>query len=958
MPTISPQEFVARWRDAGFGERQGAQSFFNDLCGLVGHATPAAYGDPEAFTFEKAVPGGFADAYYEEHFGWEFKGQDAQLDGAFDQLLRYQVHLKTPPLLIVSSFQTVRIQTNFPGMETARYDVGIGEFEEPARLELLRDVFFAPHRFRERLRSVDAVTRGTAAVFQSIVVDMERASSVTPHQNSKDNVTPHPDAGPERLARYLNQLVFCLYAEDAGLLPDGLFTRIVAQHYRSPATFDRAIRSLFAQMATGGFSGADEIAHFNGDLFNVVDTVELSATALQRLGEACERNWRDIEPSIFGTLFERALDASKRAQTGAHYTGADDIELVVEPVVMTPLRREWETARAEIESSEAGFSGFTDFQDYVADASITQSGQSVNPVNPDSDNSPARARLEAFRERLASVRVLDPACGSGNFLYIALRSLLDLEKEVIDYAAARGWLGLTPRVQPDQMLGLEINHYAAELARTALWIGYIQWHQANGFPYTQRPILTPLDTIRQTDAILDLSDPDNPAEPEWPAAEFIVGNPPFLGSQLIRGNLPESHTDALFQLYGDRIPNYSDYCCYWFEKARQMVNDGNAQRVGLLATQGIRGGANRRVLERIKKTGDIFMAYSDRPWLLEGAIVHVSIVCFDDGSEFHKELDDQVVIDVNANLTAGVDLTKAIRLPENADRSFIGDMKKGKFEISGETAVTMLNAVGNPNGRPNSDVVRPWVNALDITRRPRGMWIIDFDMHGSEYEAAQYEMPFEYVKEHVKPFRDKVRNPLERRRWWVHGRTAPDFRQAVKCLDKYIATPRVAKHRVFVYLESQIIPDGAIVAIASNSDYDLGILHSRAHELWARSTGTQLREAESGFRYSHTATFETFPFPRPTEEQREAIGAAAAELNRLREGWLNPPDLISRGVSAAELRRRTLTNLYNQRPTWLDNVHARLDAAVSDAYGWPPHLADGEILERLLALNLERAREE
>ena len=935
MPTISPPEFVARWRDAGFGERQEAQSFFNDLCGLVGHATPAAFGDPEAFTFEKAVPGGFADAYYEEHFGWEFKGQDAQLDGAFDQLLRYQVHLKTPPLLIVSSFQTIRIQTNFPGMETARYDVGIGEFEEPARLELLRDVFFAPHRFRERLRSVDAVTRETAAVFQSIVVDMERH-----------------DVDPERLARYLNQLVFCLYAEDAGLLPEGLFTRIVAQHYRNPATFDRAIRSLFAQMATGGFSGADEIAHFNGDLFNAVDTVELSATALQRLGEACERNWRDIEPSIFGTLFERALDASKRAQTGAHYTGADDIELVVEPVVMTPLRREWETARREIESSEAGFSGF---EGWTGSGDLppldgSNPDNPPNPANPDSDNSPARQRLESFRQRLASVTVLDPACGSGNFLYIALRSLLDLEKEVIDYAAARGWLGLTPRVQPDQMLGLEINHYAAELARTALWIGYIQWHQANGFPYTQRPILTPLDTIRQTDAILDLSDPEHPAEPEWPAAEFIVGNPPFLGSQLIRGSLPEAHTDALFRLYGERIPNYSDYCCYWFEKARHMVENGSAMRVGLLATQGIRGGANRRVLERIKETGDIFAAHSDRPWMLDGAAVRVSIVCFDNGEQQGKELDGEDVTIINANLSAGVDLTQAVRLPENASRSFIGDMKKGKFEIDGATAAEMLDARGNPNGRPNSDVVRPWANALDITRRPREMWIVDFDMNISEYEAAQYEVPFEYVKEHVKPFRDGVRNPLERRRWWVHGRTAPDFRQAVEHLDKYIATPRVSKHRIFVFLPTYVLPDGAIVAIASDDDYDLGVLHSRFHEVWALHLGTQL---ESRPRYSHTATFETFPFPRPTEAQREAIGAAAAELNRLREGWLNPE-----GISAAELRRRTLTNLYNQRPTWLDNVHARLDAAVADAYGWPADLAEGEILERLLALNLERAGKE
>ena len=497
LPTMNPRDFVERWSNAGFGERQGAQPFFIDLCAVVGHPTPAAYGDPERFTFEKWVPGGFADAYFAEHFGWEFKGQDAQLDSAFDQLLRYQVHLKTPPLLIVSSFQTIRIQTNFPGMETARYDVSIEELEQPDRLDLVRDAFFAPHRFRERLRSVDAVTRETASLFQSIVEDMESRNE-----------------DPERLARYLNQLVFCLYSEDAGLLPNGLFSRIVTQHYRDPADFDQAIRGLFGAMGTGKFYGPDRVAHFNGDLFNTVDTVELSTVALQRLGEACKSNWRDIEPSIFGTLFERALDASKRAQTGAHYTGADDIRLVVEPVVMKPLRREWETVREEIDEHLEREEG---------DA--------------------AKTRLDGFRQRLASAKVLDPACGSGNFLYIALRSLLDFEKEVIDYAAAQRWLGLTPRVQPDQMLGLEINHYAAELARTALWIGYIQWHQANGFAYTQRPILTPLGTIRQTDAILDLTDPEHPVEPEWPAAEFIVGNPPFLGGKLLRQGLSDDYVD-------------------------------------------------------------------------------------------------------------------------------------------------------------------------------------------------------------------------------------------------------------------------------------------------------------------------------------------------------------------------------------------------------------------------------
>ncbi len=902
LPTMTAREFVERWSNAGFGERQGAQPFFIDLCAVIGHPTPAAYGHPEAFTFEKSVPGGFADAYFEEHFGWEFKGQDAQLDGAFDQLLRYQVHLKTPPLLIVSSFDTIRIQTNFPGMETARYDVGITDLEQPERLDLMRDAFYAPGRFRERLRSVDAVTRETASLFQSIVVDMEARNE-----------------DPERLARYLNQLVFCLYSEDAGMLPDGLFSRIVAQHYRDPATFDAAIRSLFTLMATGGHAGADQIAHFNGDLFNTVDTVELSTVALQRLGEACKSNWRDIEPSIFGTLFERALDASKRAQTGAHYTGADDIELVVDPVVMTPLRREWETAR-----------------------------QDVNDLLDQDDAAAARARLDAFRERLASVQVLDPACGSGNFLYIALRSLLDFEKEVIDYAAAQGWLGLTPRVQPDQMLGLEINHYAAELARTALWIGYIQWHQANGFTYTQRPILTPLDTIRQTDAILDLSDPDNPAEPEWPAAEFIVGNPPFLGGKLLRTGLSDEYVDPLFKQYDGKVPAEADLVCYWFDKAQRAIAAGKVKRAGLLATQGIRGGANRRVLQRIKETGDIFMALSDHPWVLEGAAVHISIVGFDDGTETARELDSQSVPAINANLTVGVDLTAAKKLTTNLNVAFQGPVKVGAFDISAGLAKEMLDSP-NPHGKSNADVMTPWINGKDITGRPRGMWIIDFGDLSRE-QAALYAAPFEYVNTHIRPSREANRDHQRRTNWWRLGRSGEDLRAAVEPLSRFIITPRVSKHRVFVWTTPATLPDSAVVAIARDDDYTFGVLHSRFHELWARGMGTQLREVESGFRYTPTTCFETFPFPEPTDEQREAIAAATAELNELREGWLNPL-----GVSAAEMRKRTLTNLYNKRETWLDDTHARLDAAVAVAYGWPADMADGEILERLLELNLERA---
>ena len=893
---MTPAEFIAKWKDTAFGERQAAQSFFNDICALVDHPTPVEYGNPEAYTFEKWVPGGFADAYLEEHFGWEFKGDDADLDVALNQLLRYQVYLKTPPLLIVSSFKTIRIRTNFPGMATELHEIPISRLAERENLNKLRYAFHAPVEFRPD-RSVDTVTRETTQLFHSIVEDMELYNE-----------------DPEKLARYLNQMVFCLYADAAGLLPDNLFTGIVRQYYRNPPEFAEVIRDLFERMADGGRFGAVEIPHFNGNLFDHTEAVELSTVSLQRLVEAAGKNWQDIEPSIFGTLFERALDASKRSQLGAHYTSAEDIMLVVEPVVIAPLRREWETARREVDN-----------------------------LISEEDRDGAEVRLERFRRRLFEVTVLDPACGSGNFLYLALRSLLDLEKEVIDFAAARNLSDSKPRVKPDQMLGLEVNPYAAAIARTALWIGYIQWHKANGFDYNDRPILTPLHTIHQTDAILDLSDPANPKEPEWPAAEFIIGNPPFLGGKLLRSQLGDEYVNTLFKEYDGRVPAEADLVCYWFEKGRATLEGKRARRVGLLATQGIRGGANRRVLQRIKETGDIFLARSDHPWVLNGAAVHISIVGFDDGLEINRELDGSPVESINANLTVGADLTGAVRLKANIGIAFMGDTKGGPFDIPGSMAQEMLNSP-NPHGKSNAEVARPWVNGRDITFRSRGMWIIDFGDMPLE-QAALYELPFEYVNMHVKPKRETSRSTISD--WWIHERSRPEMRQALASLERYIVTPRVSKHRLFVWMGKDVVTDSACIAIARDDDYTFGILHSRFHELWALAMGTQL---ESRPRYTPTTCFETFPFPEPTEGQREAIGEAARELNQLRENWLNPP-----GMSASDLKKRMLTNLYNSRPTWLDNVHKVLDAAVADAYGWPGDLGEQDILERLLGLNLERA---
>ena len=303
-------------------------------------------------------------------------------------------------------------------------------------------------------------------------------------------------------------------------------------------------------------------------------------------------------------------------------------------------------------------------------------------------------------------------------------------------------------------------------------------------------------------------------------------------------------------------------------------------------------------------------------------------------------------------MTSGADLTRAKRLPENAGISFVGDMKVGPFEITREVAEEMLRQP-NPNGRPNSDVIKRWMIGRDINQESRDMWIIDFGNDLSEGDAALYEAPFEYVRANVKPGRDNNRDARFRNYWWLHGRPRMEMRQALSGLPRYIATSLTSRHRIFAYIDEDVLPDTTIVAFARDDDYFFGILQSRIHLAWASGTGAQLEDRP---RYTPTTCFETFPFPEPTDEQRAAIATAAYELNRLRENWRRPTDLFGApALDEAQQRRRTLTNLYNQYPTWLANAHHTLDAAVAAAYAWPPDLPDSDILERLLALNLARA---
>lgn len=595
----------------------------------------------------------------------------------------------------------------------------------------------------------------------------------------------------------------------------------------------------------------------------------------------------------------------------------------------------------------------------------------------------AQALFLGHLERLKNFRVLDPACGSGNFLYLSLRALKDLEHRAnLDAEALGLQRQLTIETSPANVLGIEINAYAAELARVTVWVGEIQWMLKNGYDFRRNPILAPLDHIEHRDALLN----DDGSEAAWPQADVIVGNPPFLGDKMMRGELGGDYVERLRKRYEGRVPGGADLVTYWFEKGRAQIEAGLCERAGLVATNSIRGGANRKVLDRIARTTRIFEAWSDEAWVNEGAAVRVSLLAFGRGSgvDGSTRLDGVEVAAIHADLTtgAGLNLTEARPLAENARAAFQGITKGGTFDVPGEQARQWLN-LPNPNGRPNADVVRPWRNGMDVTQRPADKWIVDFAEY-SQPAAMLFETPFVHVLTLVKPERDNNVEKSTREKYWLFKRSAADMKREVARLPRFIATPEVAKHRVFVWLPAAVVADKNLVVVARPDDATFGILQSRFHALWALRMGTSLEDRP---RYTSTTTFETFPFPEhltprdtaqaaPTGPLAERIAQAARRLNALRENWLNPAEWVdwvitpeeekagfpkrpvARPGHESDLKKRTLTNLYNTRPAWLALAHQELDRAVAAAYGWSdytPEMPDEEILRRLLALNLKRS---
>ena len=952
---MTPSEFIAKWRASELKERSAAQEHFIDLCRLLDEPTPAE-ADPigDSYSFERGVRkdsggAGWADVWKRHCFAWEYKGKHANLDAAFNQLRQYALALENPPLLIVSDMARFRIRTNWTNSVSKTHEFGLEDLVQASVRDQLKWAMSDPERLRPG-ESRQALTARAASAFAELAQSLR-------------------DRGEDALAvaHFVNRLVFCMFAEDVGLLPNGMFTRMLEQSRRRPDRFAGMARALFQAMSTGGLVGFEEVAWFNGGLFDDGTALALDRTDIETTLKAASLDWAEVDPSILGTLFERGLDPDKRSQLGAHYTDRDKIMRIVDPVIVRPLLAEWEATKADMV------------------AGLEHEDAAPSPAARRRRRRRVEDTLRAFLERLRQFAVLDPACGSGNFLYLALYALKDLEHRVQIEAEALGLRRSFPAVGPANVMGIEINPYAAELARVSVWIGEIQWMRRNGFRGDAQPILKPLDTIDCRDAIVT----DDGQEPEWPSVDVVIGNPPFLGGKRLIAGLGEDYVTRMFTAYRRRVPAEADLVTYWFVRAGEHIERGSASRVGLVATNSIRGGANRRALQTATDGRPIFDAWSDEPWVIDGAAVRVSLICFAGGSDDHTPeptLDGQRVEEIHTDLTAkrdgqGIDLTSARRLPENAGVAYMGDTKGGSFNVPGELARDWLRLPANPNGRPNADVLKPWANGMDITRRPADKWIVDFGWTMTEAEAALYEEPFGHAREHVLPKRQENRRESYRTYWWRHVEPRQGMWRALDGLRRFIATPTVAKHRLFVWLDANVCPDHQLIVIARDDDTTFGILHSRFHETWSLRLGTWQGKGNDP-RYTPTTTFETFPFPEGlspnvlaadyAEDPRAvAIGQAARRLVELRDRWLNPAEWVAwteepvpgrypkRPVprddqATKELKARTLTRLYNSRPQWLSNAHAALDAAVAAAYGWDEDIGEDDALAELLALNSTR----
>ena len=853
---------------------------------------------------------------------------NASLNKAFAQARRYACHLPgfAPPFLVVCDVgHYFEARSDFSGSGRL-YEAGtsrrfsIGELTDLRTASYLRRLLtdplsLDPARYQQRI-SVE------------VAADLARISAALEESGEPAGV----------VARFLMRCLFAMFAEDTELLRAKSFSTLLSTFQGQPDVLSGMLDNIFSVMDRGGLDSLfGRVPQFNGGLFAGSCSVRLNAAAAEALVTAASRDWSEVEPSIFGTLVEQALDPAERHGLGAHFTPRAYIERLVRPTVIEPLRDDWLKVRAVV-------------WEVLGDGEPTAraKGRAIDI-------------LQAFHAKLCQVRVLDPACGTGNFLYVTYDLLKDLEAEVLRAMAdlgqrQEGLAGLQgATVSPAQLLGVERNPRAREIADLVLWIGHLQrTRRDRGSAAIGEPILRTLNNIEGRDAVLRYDGVPVPRRDEtgavvtvwdmgskkktdavtgrkvpdaaqrvtvvdypgavaaiWPEADFIVSNPPFIGNKVMREALGDGYAEALRAAW-PAVPAGVDLVMYWWEKAATLCRAGSVRRFGFITTNSITQVSNRAVLEPHMAAGlRLLFAVPDHPWVMDapnlqtvtrrgkkgekiGKAANVRIAMSVAGMEgpaprivrvmreswsAERELpeivtEETVVSLIHSDLSGGANVAAAVPLKANQGVCFQGMNLVGKgFRLEAEEVVAMGYDLNNL-----PDVIRRHENARDITQGGDPRYVID--LYGLKAEEARERYPrlYQRLLDTVKPERDQNKRASRRDRWWLFGEMVPALRRAWAGLSFVIVTPETAKHRFFVKRALPYVPDHKLYALCLPEAWQWGALSSRFHAYYALAAGGRMGVGNDPI-WNNTLCFLTFPFPDPTPDQRAQIGALAEQLD-------------------------------------------------------------------------------
>lgn len=1008
------EAFIQRWQNAGGTERANYQMFFAELCDALGVERPNPQGGEVAYGFDRSItiytPGGktttgYIDFYKENHFVIEAKqGSDRSgkgtakrgtqsylkaMEAAFVQAIAYarNVSSKPPFVLTCDIGDHFELWTGFSGDYGgygARREIALIDLKKPEIFAEFVDIFTNPQA-RNPEKIAAKVTREVAADLAELARSLEVGEEA------------------QEVAQFLMRCIFTMFAEDVELLKEHLFTEALESRWLlNPKVFKPEVERLWKAMNLGEpFGFGDRLLRFNGGLFAEARAFELSRSQLEVLLKAAKRDWRNVEPAIFGTLLERALSPKERSQLGAHYTPRSYVERLVRPVVLEPLRDRWEIVQAQV-------------------------NQILGEEPTKKQIKDAQELLEAFLTELRLVKVLDPACGSGNFLYVTLDLMKQLESEVFqrlaDVVGADQLRFDIEQVNPSQFLGIEINPRAAAIADLVIWIGYLQWHfRRFGDVPPLEPVLREYQNIECRDAVLDWDErvpdldkdgkvrtrwggrmikspvtgeeiPDatdqitiwkyvNARQAKWHEADYIVSNPPFIGNARMREMLGDGYTETLRKAYKE-VPDTVDFVMYWWHKAAELVRNRKVHRFGFITTNTIRQSWQRKVIDFHLNQSDsirLLFAIADHPWVDNGAAVRIAmtaaqqneqagtqisqlgIVVADEAGEIPEDRAERVKVSwrtvhqIFSDLQSGADIANTSKLRSNQNISSRGvQLIGGGFCVTQEELKYL-----------EAEVIYPYLNGRDIQQNSRGAFVIDLFGLSEKQVAQQYPKVYQWIYERVKPEREQNNRKSYRDNWWLFGEPRANLRPALKGLKKYIVTVETAKYRVFTFLESNVVPDNMLIAIALDDEYFLGVLSSRIHIDWALVAGGDL--GGNTPRYNKTRCFDPFPFPDATEAQKQKIRDLGERLDshRKRVQATHPEVTITAMYNLLEKLRagqplNDKDKAFNQKAlvSTLKQIHDELDAAVFDAYGWAIDLTDDQLLENLVTLNAQRAEEE